>query len=107
MREFDPSVSSHPVTRPRIVVNLCAEALHFTGVSCFWISLQAPKIGNLGEISRKSPARARNTPVFGRLRVETFLIGTAWWGRQMICALRGGLDSIAATCTCANGEKWK
>src|SRR5690242_5789136 len=32
-----------------IAVNLYAKGLRSTGISCVWIGLQAPKIGNLGE----------------------------------------------------------
>jgi hypothetical protein len=33
MREFDPSVCSHAVTRPRIAINYCAKTLHLPGIS--------------------------------------------------------------------------
>jgi len=29
MCEFDPSMVSQPLTRPKIAVNLCAKSLHF------------------------------------------------------------------------------
>ena len=33
MREFDPSRLSQPLTRPKIVVNICAKSLQFAGYS--------------------------------------------------------------------------
>ena len=83
MREFDPSVSSHPVTRPRIVVNLCAKTLHFTGIS--YVLDRSPIVENR-QLQRESPESLQANPQKFPFR------GDFRW-RQISIALRGRAGS--------------
>ena len=49
IRRFDPFHSSHAVTRPKIVVNLCAKSLHSRGFLHMAMVSKYPKIGNFSE----------------------------------------------------------